>query len=125
MRTKQFLKYLAYSIAFLLAVYVVSSQVAIRQGWVRCFPKRVIECYDATIRDKTPHGFADLNVRYPLCFGKIIALYHGYSQSHKITEYDKDGTNRWKYVGCTSYGPIFQCNRCWATYDHNGKYIRY
>ena len=77
MRTKQFLKYLAYSIAFLL---VVSSQVGIRKGWVRCFPKKVIECYDATIRDKKPHGFADLNVRCPLCFGKIIALYHGYSQ---------------------------------------------
>lgn len=121
MKMKQFLKYLAYSIA-LLVVCVVSSQAAIRKGWVRCFPKKVIECYDATIRDKKPHGFADLNVRCPLCFGKIIALYHGYGQSDKIIEYDKDGTNRWKYAGC--YGPIFQCNRCGAEYNHDGNYIR-
>lgn len=123
MRTKQLLIYFAYFFALLLVLYVVSSQVAIRQGWVRCFPKKVIECYDATIRDKKPHGFAILNVRCPLCFGKIIALYHGYGQSDKIIEYDKDGTNRWKYAGC--YGPIFQCNRCYAKYNHDGKYIRY
>lgn len=36
-------------------------------------------------------------------------------------EYDKDGTNRWKYAGC--YGPIFQCNRCLAEFNYDGKYM--
>lgn len=108
-------------------VYAVAGffmwRVSLCLGMVRAIPKEWVDYRNHYTRDSDPSVKPNGDVRCPLCYRHVLALYGGIAEDHNRNGiYTRTGKPVWRWEGCI-LDACWECDGCGMRFNPEGKAI--